>query len=74
VAALAKLVSPLRTTNRPESICGRSTLIAPLKKKVALLSSADPANSSTLNGPSPLSPSRIAVPCSTPTLKLSKVA
>jgi hypothetical protein len=54
-----------------------------LKKNAALLSSSEPANSSMLNGPLavPAEPSALvtprpvsrAVPCATPTLKLSKL-
>ena len=59
---------------------GCRTDIAPLKKNVALLSSGEPANSSTLNGPGRSRPAFEAgrpaatCACSTPTLKLSKVA
>jgi hypothetical protein len=37
----------------PSSIFGCRTFIAPLKNTVALASSAEPAKSSTLYGPSP---------------------
>ena len=84
IATVLKSVCPLLTTSVPLSMYGLSTVIAPLKKNVALLSSGEPANSSMLNGPlappsepsSFLSPSPTSsdVACWTPTLKLSKVA
>jgi len=60
----------------PSSIFGCRMLIAPLKKKVALLSSGEPANSSTFHGfglPEAARPASSEVPCWTPTLKLSNV-
>ena len=84
MATVLKSVCPLLTTSLPLSISGFSTDIAPLKKKVALLSSGEPANSSTLNGPAAVpsppssflrpSPTSSDVACCTPTWKLSKVA
>ena len=86
MATVLKSVCPLLTTRVPLSRYGLSTDIAPLKKKVALLSSGDPANSSTLSGPLAAaaasapssvfrpSPTSSEVACWTPTLKLSKVA
>ncbi len=53
VATWLKSVWPLCTTSFFESMYGLSTLIAPLKKKPALLSSGEPAKSSMLNGPLP---------------------
>ncbi len=53
VATWLKSLCPLWTTSFFESTYGLSTLIAPWKKKFALLSSGEPANSSTLNGPLP---------------------
>ena len=62
---------------------GCRTDIAPLKKKVALLSSSEPAKSSMLSGPfSPAAlpslsvtpmPKSSALACATPTAKLSNV-
>ena len=48
IAAWSKSVWPEGTTMSPESIIGWSTDMAPSQKKVALLSSGEPANSSTL--------------------------
>ena len=76
MATCSKSVWPDWTTISPESIIGWRTDMAPLKKKVALLSSGDPANSSTLYGPCAARPSRPSTSdsaWSTPTLKLSKV-
>src|SRR5689334_15592051 len=51
IATVLKSFCPDFTTSVPSLIYGSSTLIAPLKKNVALLSSGEPANNSTLNGP-----------------------
>ncbi len=50
MAACSKSVWPDTTLMSPESIIGWSTVIAPFQKNVALLSSGEPANSSTLYG------------------------
>ena len=78
-----KSVCPEGTLSTPLSMYGCNTLIAPSQKKLALLSSGLPANSSMLYGPFlPVSlpslsrtPSPVSseVPCWTPTLKLSNV-
>ncbi len=83
VATCSMLVWPDLTTIVPSSMYGWRVFIAPLKKNVALLSSSDPAKSSTLNGPvaSPFEPSSLRRPrptssevaCWTPTFSLSKV-
>ena len=51
VATCSMSVWPDFTTSVPSSMSGWSTDIAPSKKKCALLSSSEPANSSMLNGP-----------------------
>ena len=51
VAACSILVWPDFTTSVPSSMYFFSVSIAPSKKKCALLSSSEPANSSMLNGP-----------------------
>ena len=51
IATCSKSVWPVFTTSVPLSMHGLRTVIAPLKKNVALLSSGEPANSSMLNGP-----------------------
>ena len=76
VATVLKLVSPEGILILPESIIGCSTFMAPLKKKVALLSSGEPANSSTFHGAAlPLAsrPLTSDSACSSPTLRLSNV-
>ena len=83
IATCSMVVCPLLTTSVPLSMNGWSTDIAPLKKKSALLSSSEPANSSMLNGPVAVpgepsaflmpSPVSSALACATPTWKLSNV-
>ena len=83
IATCSMAVWPLVTFSVPLSISGCRTDIAPLKKKNALLSSSEPANSSMLNGPvaEPGEPSSFLMPspvrrafaCATPTWKLSNV-
>ena len=51
VATCSMSVWPDFTTSVPSSISGWSTSMAPSKKKNALLSSSEPANSSMLKGP-----------------------
>ena len=51
MATWSKLVCPDFTTRVPSSRKGLRTLIAPSKKNLALLSSGEPAKSSTLSGP-----------------------
>ena len=78
IATCSMSVWPDLTTSVPSSMNGLSVSIAPLKKKWALLSSSEPANSSMLNGPlaSPSEPSLFRMPrpvssavaCATPTL------
>ncbi len=78
VTTWLSLVCPDLTTSCFLSMYGCSTLIAPPKKYLVLLSSLEPANSSMLNGPFlPLpSPSRSTMywPCSLPTFSLSNEA
>ncbi len=83
VAACSMSVWVDLTTSVPSSMSGWRTDIAPSKKKWALLSSSEPANSSMLNGPVavPGWPSAVCRPrpvsralaCATPTWKLSNV-
>ena len=77
MAACSNLVWPDTTLMSPESIIGLRTLIAPFQKNVALLSSGEPANSSTLYGalaPLALRPSTRDCAWISPTFSLSNVA
>ena len=64
MAACSMSVWPDGTTIVPASMNGWSVSIAPCQKKCALLSSSEPAKSSTLNGPvaSPSAPSAVSRP------------
>ncbi|CAH0325802.1 hypothetical protein SRABI128_05125 [Microbacterium sp. Bi128] len=53
MAACSNLVWPLGTFRVPASRYGLRVSMAPVQKKLALLSSGLPAKSSTLNGPLP---------------------
>src|SRR5450759_396112 len=69
VATVLKSVWPLLTTRTFLSMYGCRMLIAPLKKNVALLSSGEPANSSTFHGfglPEAARPSSSELACRTP--------
>ena len=76
MATVLKSVSPEGILIFSESISGCRTFIAPLKKNVALLSSGEPAKSSTFHGAAlPLAsrPLMSDCACSSPTLRLSNV-